>query len=755
MQHIKSLTLKKSMCFNNVKFDFEPGVSVIYGLNKTERSSTNSNAAGKSAFFSQLGEILYQNPIVGHKKDAVKVGTRSLGLHRTGRDIEIAKVGTHFAIKVDGEARKFRTKALANEWVKKAWPISEEEFNTYVYLDSRIPHPLVMGSSTERRRFFNSFFGLDKLDIEKKLFIAEFDKLKKIRSTYDDLLVEYRTISKGLDGPEAVTEREASIKDLETINTELHGKNQKVVKITQLLAFEASAGPQIKALDAACAGAISEEAFEEVYKTAKWNLKHNTEGLEAAQAWAAYQKDNQRYIKAWDALPGPARVLIKKLGYEKARSKCDAKARHWRSVDASLALIRPRLAECKSQAAIELPKRPERVAESEGELLTLEKRLEHQLEHALKFKRGVCGTCGQDVKAKDPAGLKEELKVVADKLRLIERAKRYSEAKIIKAEAADQVDKLVTESQELIQEKAEIQRYVDIVDAIRDMPTKPSPYTGKKYEVAVKQRMVDEDRERLQLLRFIQPNLRTVIEIKALTEAQRVAAAKAGRLQERINSNNEKLSKLLGARAAYDAVAAQVTRLRSKLKDLKARLKDEEYIKICIEAYSDKAMKKMAVQAISDKLVMVINQYARSVFPEDYQFEFNWDTSELAFLVHRKYAVTRNGKTAQKVLTSDVRKLSGAESKLFTFVLVFALLTFVPDRKRCNILVLDEPSANFSKETTAAFQELLPILNKIVPTIIIITPKTEERYVGASEFTLVKTKGSAIIVPGHPTQIKH
>ncbi len=154
-------------------------------------------------------------------------------------------------------------------------------------------------------------------------------------------------------------------------------------------------------------------------------------------------------------------------------------------------------------------------------------------------------------------------------------------------------------------------------------------------------------------------------------------------------------------------------------------------------------MKRMAIKAISARLMAEVNKYARHVFAEDYTFEFNWDSSQLNLLVNRKYG--------KKTLTSDVRKLSGAESKLFTIVLVLALLTFVPARKRCNLMILDEPTANFSPETIERFKALLPILNKVIPSIIVVTPKTDERYEGAQEFTMLKENGQSILVPGHPS----
>jgi len=183
---------------------------------------------------------------------------------------------------------------------------------------------------------------------------------------------------------------------------------------------------------------------------------------------------------------------------------------------------------------------------------------------------------------------------------------------------------------------------------------------------------------------------------------------------------------------------------------MKEELKEEEALRLLVEAYSDKNIKRDAVKAVSSRLMAEVNKYAKSIFPEDFDFEFKWESSKVQLLVNRRY---REGKKT-KVVTSDVRKLSGAESKLYTFVLVLAHLTFVPARKRSNVLILDEPDSNMSGETTESFKRLLPILNKVIPSIIVITPRTSERYEGAQEFTVLKEKGEARIVKGHPSTVK-
>jgi DNA repair exonuclease SbcCD ATPase subunit len=162
-----------------------------------------------------------------------------------------------------------------------------------------------------------------------------------------------------------------------------------------------------------------------------------------------------------------------------------------------------------------------------------------------------------------------------------------------------------------------------------------------------------------------------------------------------------------------------------------------------VEAYSDKNIKKLVVEQIGARLMALVNKYAQQVFEESYRFEFQWDT-DISILAYRA-----NGKV------SDVRKLSGAESTLFTIILVCALLSFVPAKKRCNFMILDEPTSHMSAHNKEILHNALKLLTGLIPSIIIVTPKMEERYHGATEYTVVKGRdGVSRLEEGHPDEIK-
>lgn len=745
MQHIHSFGLKNTLLFKDLEFTIPLGLSVVYGLNRTNgKKSMQANGAGKSSAFASLGEILYEEPIVGLKEDTVKQGTRWVNLILGKKRVKILRTNSKLEIKVDKKTKTFRKLSDGRAWLKKHLPVSQTEFNTYGFLDARVPHPLVMGSSTERKKFFTEAFGLDRIDVERRLFEAELSKLKRVRAAYLELKAVFDAErEKALSKDERLALEEKAAEYAAELK-ELSKKSQRLQTIAQVLAFEQSASKQVRAFDKLCPAL---EEFSSIYGEVEANLKDNKAKLRDARAWEEYQRDSRKYTKAFAALSDRAQALVERKGLKKARKQCVNVADEWEEQEPKLDKYEKVIAD-RPEKSEELDGRPPKL--SKKELRVELESLEHRLEHALKFGSGTCDACGQEVKVHSPKKIKARIAEVEADLEKWAEITDYEEQHTLYQEWRKASKKAKTRIPELEALKARAQKYRKIGKELRELPEAPDKFEGLKLEVSVCEQMVTEDRAQLELLEFMQPNIDTVELLRGLTDKQRGAAALAPKLQARITLVHEKLSSIRSRLEVNAMVTSGLKTHRTRLLEMREELKDEESLKLLCAAYSDKAMKRTAIKAVSARLMAEVNKYAKLIFPEDFEFGFSWDSSKLSLTVTRKY---RHGKKT-KIMTSDVRKLSGAESKLYTFILVLAHLTFVPSRKRSNVLILDEPDSTFSAETIEAFKKLLPILNKVIPSIIIITPRTAERYEGAQEFTVLKEKGEARIVAGHPRSIK-
>lgn len=745
MQHIQAFGLKNTLLFKDLKFTIPKGLSVVYGLNRTNgKNSMQANGAGKSSAFASIGEILYEEPIVGLKEDTIKQGTRWVDTMLGKKKVLISRTNSKLEITVDGKSTVFRKLADGRAWLKKHLPVTHAEFNTYAFLDARVPHPLVMGSSTERKRFFTEAFGLDRIDVERRLFEAELSKLKRVRAAYSELKTVFLNEKEKALGKEKRLALEEKVRSYEAELKDLNDKAQRLQTIAQVLAFESSASKQVQAFDKLCP--VLEE-FSSLYTDVQANLKDNRKKLKDAHGWEEYMRDNRVYSKAYESLPDDAKALAEKHGVRKALKRCKETAEGMSDLKEEIE---------RNEVFLESkPKKPKPLDGDVPEKTRKELRaelevLEHRLEHAEKFGTGKCGECGQDVKVKSPKKIKARMAEVETDLEYWVAHSDYEEQNNAYSEWKKKARKVEDGAEELEKSYKRARKAHKMGKALRDLPTAPDPFTGLKLEVKVCEIMVNEDRAQLELLEFMEPNLDTVKLLRELTEKQRGAASLAPRLQQRITDLHEKLSSARARLEVNSMVTSSLKKHKARLLEMKEELKDEEALKLLVAAYSDKAMKKTAIKAISTRLMAEVNKYAKLIFPEDFDFGFTWESSKMNLTVTRKY---RKGKTT-KVLTSDVRKLSGAESKLYTFILVLAHLTFVPSRKRSNVLILDEPDSNMSAETADAFKKLLPILNRVIPSIIVITPRTEQRYEGAQEFTVLKQGGVASIVSGHPSTIK-
>ncbi|MNY49640.1 hypothetical protein D3C86_1850800 [compost metagenome] len=84
-----------------------------------------------------------------------------------------------------------------------------------------------------------------------------------------------------------------------------------------------------------------------------------------------------------------------------------------------------------------------------------------------------------------------------------------------------------------------------------------------------------------------------------------------------------------------------------------------------------------------------------------------------------------------------------------------ALLAFVPPSRRSSLMVLDEPMSNMHTEThQEEFCQLLDVMTKVIPSIVLITPEDSQQYPDAKCYTVVKRNGDSTIVKGHPSTIK-
>lgn len=687
--------------------DVVPGITVLYGKNNLNEG--NGNASGKSVLVSSLADIFYDEPIIGTKQDKPKIGKRFVTFQQGDKVVKVMSAfnkGEKLQIVVDGKDVSGRTSTLTRSEMPTYWPVTKEEFSTYGYIDASVPHPLARGSSVDRKSFFNSFFRLDQMDAEKRVFMKAMQDIKKVKASHTELNRVFLEIKNDMLSK---TDRESKEAQLADLNAELavQLKSQtRAQEVQALLRFES----QVKADLALVPSDL--DNLDDDYKQAKADLREAESLVEQLEEYKTFVLEARRYRAATADLD-----MDTPLEELEAASKALAKAE----------------ARLETLADVEEPTEPSHVDKPEGDLATYEaeeRKLKHSLAHSRRFESGVCGECGQAVAKVSIPKIEKALTTVQAKL---EKLRRYSKWEARKAaydaefatwESAQAEVKATTKS--LVKLKAKAELYKKRVRIFK--PTKVEK-PGQGLDVA-------QCRERLRVLEFAATNKDMIVELRGLSKADRRIEhddRKLESLQSKVYALKTKLD-------MHNMVKGKATKIRTRLAELSNSLEKEEDLALILEAYNDKAMKKMAIEAISRQLMVSVNRYSALVF-DDYHFEFVWGT-QIQILVYRG-----------KEPPTDVRKLSGAESMLFTLILVLSLLVFVPKSRRLSLLILDEPTASFSEGTIDLFHKLLPHVTQVIPSVIVVTPKAGIRLEGARELTVVRDRDGATLVKGHPDEL--
>jgi DNA repair exonuclease SbcCD ATPase subunit len=769
MPSLREIALQGVGPIKDITLKIQPGLSVVYGLNQAAgKNSENGNAVGKSLLLSSIPETIRGLPIIGERGDRVQEGQRSASFtSHTGKNIEVRRSsngrGDKLELFEDGQSLDFRTIAASKEYIDQHWPLSDVDYSTYVHLDSRAPHPLVMGSSAQRKEFFTEFFNLEMLDAERKLYNSYLRELKTARAAYDEVNTQLASIQTRRISDEEREAAENARESLQELLTELEEKVSKAQYTARLISFGERFSQEIVRLKKEFKTLNSEaiaDANAAIWDTIRVKKAERSvvEGLLRKSElmlrdYENYTRSIAKYTEAFEDLSPEARAAIDSEGFESALEQSGEAAQEAMTLKAQLDTLNEQLDALEEKLDAKLPAKTEAPAEDIEDLKVLERTYQHHLQHAKKFGSGVCDSCGQTVQTKDPAEVKDRLAAVREKLEQHAAAQIYVDALALRVEQTAKFNELDDKAALLGEERVKLVKIGKIYKELNSLPSKPAPFNADisseaeieefRSKIGELSKEIDIQQEKESFLKSILPNIDTINEFLALTEEQIESAREVSSLSEKIRSSREQYTQALSKLSVETSLAQQIEDLRTRADELLDKLKEESKIKVLVEAYSDKNIKKLVVEQIGTRLMALVNKYSQQVFEESYRFEFIWDT-DISILAHRA-----NGKV------SDVRKLSGAESTLFTIILVCALLSFVPAKKRCNFMILDEPTSHMSAHNKEILHNALKLLNSLIPSIIIVTPKMEERYYGAMEYTVVKGRdGISRLEDGHPDEIR-
>ena len=171
MFHILGLDMSHVVTFQKLSADFNNNLTYVRGLNlDSDRANPTSNGAGKSLMFSALANVLYQSLPTSakkrSKKDVLKQKGSTIGLlvrpSADGPEYEIIQTGKGYKIYQDGKDMEIRTTPLAEEFIRKLFPMPEITFYSTSYVSTQRPYLLQKDTDSNRLQHLTDIFNLDQ-----------------------------------------------------------------------------------------------------------------------------------------------------------------------------------------------------------------------------------------------------------------------------------------------------------------------------------------------------------------------------------------------------------------------------------------------------------------------------------------------------------------------------------------------------------------------------------------------------------------
>lgn len=715
------LTLTNYVLFKTAEFDFGyEGLTVIQGLNLNGNSSksvdsANTNAVGKSVMVSAIPDLFLKEGVTGAAKDKFRGGEAQLEFTDTlpsgkTRSYVVRKYfkGTAEAYTIIRDGEDITPKGITPQrsMVEILLRRDADTFNVVDYLDNNRPNLLRTGDTAARRKFFTDFFDLTSPDEIKRLIKAERDQLKAKAGARGEVarLLEAKAAELAeLPKKSALTASQVKLTALsEKVNAAIEGMRE-ARSLSRWIDQHSATLTLLK------------KRGQPTRKEASSRLKAIKDQLDAFQDLSAYQSELSAYRKAMKAFD----AKLAELGIENLAIAISDLTRKQSQLEVTAKDVDTEVQACNetaNKAAWKYSAAKEALIKAKEELAAMDE-------------QSVCSQCGQAIKTPNRAAHTARHEEV-----IVQMRKDLSLLKA-KSEAAAGIRDKAVEAHESITDKLdEVTEKLDGLEELKK-PERPQKPDGS---------ILDDGFDHDKALR-IKADYETIVEFyDANGDSEFLTRYVTG---ERPDYNDEaydsavsksvettaELREIEAKLSARTSLRTEIAELTDRLQEIDALLGEAEVLEVLERAFSSNTgVKQLVIKALCRILEDRVNTYARNIFPEDYRFEFDLET---------QFTITAVRTLKGDELTSDVRKLSGAEASFFDISVALALRSFQPAHHRSNVIILDELNANFGPDMMATFMSILPKINKIVPHVIVISPRTKDAYPPETRYVTVVKKG--------------
>jgi DNA repair exonuclease SbcCD ATPase subunit len=730
------------------------------------------NGSGKSLLLNALSNVLLNSTPVTVVKGRSKrdlFGTKSQ-INVTGifgkHQWTLAKVSkgksVSYALAKDGRDIKIRTIAQAEAKIADLRKLSEDEFYSLVYIDSRRPNSFQHGSPAGRIDYFTSIFRLDSFDAVRSVLNSrlhsirgDLNSIEEVKSQIKELGVPHSTIedrrqleklkseAANLTAKYSKLHSQLMLSKLQAANrqdylmlVETFGED-KLTNQTQGIALKRRLKAEALALEEKKEQATKYEEYQEAVATFNQRRTKLLTELETLRVpkdcttWLATTPKHKQKIRK--------RMTLLRADIDKLRKAIDDAQADDKGTVTKLAKYAD-LDVGKTENT--LAKATKQLHQVEGTLTKFDQHFESHTDSAY------CPVCLTHLSAKAIRVIKQSLtrRLKTVSLRVDNLKKQlslhsdYEEAKK-RLEATDNSRRLLSSKKfrlatlkkkwEALNEfrEEDVKRWLTVTDLLKKAPPKP----------VVKSISMATIVSRLQMVKAQEVALARVLPTLGSWGKKVGSVSKLEAQIERVNGSllsvNAKIPELQSRIDVAVSERKRRTKLRHRLQELETRTQDIPVYEALVDAYSNKGIKLLQIKRLAAMTERNLNMYSSLLYANKFRFKLSVDVNKFDVTVHRMYG--------KRVISSDVRNLSGAESRAFSFLLPLAILPMIPADRRYNVLILDEPTANMDPIMQHSFiNDFLPRLNTIVPHIIVVTPLAEN-FSKAKVITVTNINGES------------
>jgi DNA repair exonuclease SbcCD ATPase subunit len=751
--------LTNVVSFENAQVINDSPFTVVSGWNKDSLIANNtSNGSGKSLLYSSLANVFFDSAPLAPKRSSKdmlsdKGAAIRIALHDGKHRWDVTQSSAGISIHRDGKDLEITRKPHQRKKMDEIFPLTEEEFYSYVYIQSQKPCLFQHAKPAERLHYLTSMFDLDVYDKMKKYFTDKLAEVKKKQTEFDVVNSNLLRVTTQMEERNWTPEHKERLQEVQHIVSTL--------------------GPDLQSLTVSITEAegalITLRRIKETKeKLADITVPLTEEEIRAeAKALRAYEKQEER-IESYNAQVTKLKKRIKglpKVSSKKVRSELKTINKKLKALTSDLekqVTIRKKFKEYTSELE-EAKSTLEELGIDSVKTMTKALNLDvdkvvaslNEAKGTLELagilddcEDGECPTCRQSVNVKKIRKFVKEAKKTVETCKAqIAAHKAAVEFKELEDNPVEfdqddfdtkrkEYEALEARQEELEESLSDATLRSELTEQLESLESPGDSLPEPKYTEEQLEELFDAAVDKAKLQSRLK-DLKKDAPDTSYEKLKGVIAKKQKKLKtlnKKYNKALEESSNLKNRKTAYRMLREQFDDLTEQLEAVKPIIAKRDYLKALETAYSAKGLKIHAANQILATITQNLNRYSNLIFAEPFKFNVFADAKGVHCIVDR----------GKKRKASDARLLSGAESDAFRLLWMWAMLVMIDDSKRTNFVVLDEPDSHMDPTTTTLMKErFIPALQSLVDHVILITPLETGQYSDAKRLTVVKHKGKS------------